>query len=109
MGIKKAHRDVICEQYPMPNGKINIFIEFDNGEITSKFPHHQKKSAFFSKKCFITQKYTKKAGIVQTPALSIRLECHCFGKSITISSLNIPVTFIGGMIMPLKGVPSVLQ
>ena len=42
LGIKKAHRDVICEQYPMPDGKINIFIEFDNGEITSKFPHHQK-------------------------------------------------------------------
>ena len=37
LGIKKAHHDVICEQYPMPNGKINIFIEFDNGEITSKF------------------------------------------------------------------------
>lgn len=47
LGIKKAHRDVICEQYPMPNGKINIFIEFDNGEITSKFPYHQKKSAKF--------------------------------------------------------------
>lgn len=52
LGIKKAHRDVICEQYPMPNGKINIFIEFDNGEITSKFPHHQKKSAkFFADLC----------------------------------------------------------
>lgn len=60
LGIKKAHRDVICEQYPMPNGKINIFIEFDNGEITSKFPHHQKKSAkFFSKKCFITKIHKK--------------------------------------------------
>ena len=42
LGIKKAHHDVICEQYPMPDGKINIFVEFSNGEITSKFPHHQK-------------------------------------------------------------------
>lgn len=47
LGIKKAHHDVICEQYPMPDGKINIFVEFSNGEITSKFPHHQKKSAKF--------------------------------------------------------------
>lgn len=42
LGIKKAHHDVICEQYPMPDGKINIFVEFSNSEITSKFPHHQK-------------------------------------------------------------------
>lgn len=60
LGIKKAHRDVICEQYPMPDGKINIFIEFDNGEITSKFPHHQKKSAKFFQKNALLHKNTQK-------------------------------------------------
>ena len=29
------------EQYPMLDGKTNIFVEFSNCEITSKFPHHQ--------------------------------------------------------------------
>ena len=96
----------LCEQYPLLKRDEKAHQLFSDSKIRTKFWIAQKKIRIFLKKMLY---YTKKAGIVQTPALSIRLECHCFGKSITISSLNIPVTFIGGMIMPLKGVPSVLQ